>query len=179
MPVFRGEYDDPLNFRGKRNFNNVEPRLYNCGGFALKTFNWYCPVSSYSDEYRSFTSNVYDILNNSNDPLNRDVRYELLSNADDFIDICVHNMITEFNGRLREIESKRDSKLNELVICFRVETKGMTDFHFMQYRSVSDSWAHKRGAMTEIETLKDKYINTFWADRYDSRITYLALRTGV
>ena len=34
---------DPLNRKKKRNRRNVQMRNYNCGGYALETYNWFLP----------------------------------------------------------------------------------------------------------------------------------------
>lgn len=34
---------DPFNFLRNRNVRNTEKITYNCGGYALGTFSWYCP----------------------------------------------------------------------------------------------------------------------------------------
>ena len=43
------EYDY-LNSNNYRNINNTSITLYNCGGYALNTFNWYCPRNTLDDE---------------------------------------------------------------------------------------------------------------------------------
>ena len=45
MKMFRSFYlqDDPFNKNNKRNVRNTERNTYNCGGYALGTFSWYCP----------------------------------------------------------------------------------------------------------------------------------------
>lgn len=36
--------DDPLNKTNYRNTNNTYNEDFNCGGWALNTFNWLCPL---------------------------------------------------------------------------------------------------------------------------------------
>ena len=40
---------DPFNFLRNRNVRNTEKRTYNCGGYALGTFSWYCPHRAEDD----------------------------------------------------------------------------------------------------------------------------------
>ena len=45
--MFRNYYlnDDPFNKNNNRNLRNTPRRHFNCGGYALGTFSWYCPHS--------------------------------------------------------------------------------------------------------------------------------------
>lgn len=36
---------DPFNFQKIRNIKNTTKSAYNCAGYALNTFSWYCPSS--------------------------------------------------------------------------------------------------------------------------------------
>ena len=40
--------DDPLNKTNYRNTNNTYNEDFNCGGWALNTFNWLCPFVNYA-----------------------------------------------------------------------------------------------------------------------------------
>ena len=45
MGRFTGEYSkcDPYNRSNGRNVDNANTDEYNCAGFALRTYSWYCP----------------------------------------------------------------------------------------------------------------------------------------
>lgn len=36
-------FDDPFNNNKKRNIKNTPKHEYNCAGYALETYSWYCP----------------------------------------------------------------------------------------------------------------------------------------
>ena len=40
---------DPLNNQKTRNIKNSNRYNYNCGGYALETFSWYCPHTKQDD----------------------------------------------------------------------------------------------------------------------------------
>lgn len=42
---------DELNFNGFRNIHNTNKNYYNCGGYALGTYSWYCPYDDFDDSY--------------------------------------------------------------------------------------------------------------------------------
>lgn len=42
-PKTNSQYADEFNLSNKRNVRNTPRRTYNCGGFALGCFSWYCP----------------------------------------------------------------------------------------------------------------------------------------
>lgn len=42
-PTTNSQYEDEFNLSNKRNVRNTPRRTYNCGGFALGCFSWYCP----------------------------------------------------------------------------------------------------------------------------------------
>ena len=37
------DYDDFFNIKRTRNEENTDIEYYNCGGYALETYSWYCP----------------------------------------------------------------------------------------------------------------------------------------
>lgn len=49
--MFYGMYNnnDPYNTLGLRNVKNATKREYNCAGYALGCFSWYCPDSTERD----------------------------------------------------------------------------------------------------------------------------------
>ena len=60
--MFRTKQDDDFNINRKRNTRNTSKRLYNCAGYALGTFSWYCPHST-EDERNSFFGYDYGFRN--------------------------------------------------------------------------------------------------------------------
>ena len=53
------ENDDPFNIAKERNIKNADRGEYNCGGYALGCYSWYCP---FSHQVRDFEKNVNQIL---------------------------------------------------------------------------------------------------------------------
>ena len=56
---FGYENDDPFNIAKERNTRNTDRGEYNCGGYALGCYSWYCP---FSHQVRDFEKNVNQIL---------------------------------------------------------------------------------------------------------------------
>jgi hypothetical protein len=56
---FGYENDDPFNIAKERNTRNTDRGEYNCGGYALGCYSWYCP---FSHQVRDFEKNVKQIL---------------------------------------------------------------------------------------------------------------------
>ena len=144
---------DLFNFQHKRNFSNTERYLYNCAGYALETFSWYCP--------------------NEKDNGYWDLDY--LSNAEMFVKTfkTVQFMLKDFKGRLRLIGSVSEVQENEYAIAYRVSSDG--DFHFM--KKMTNGWHHKRGNTDHIYVESEDYVlNEIWCDRYDGPIVLMAMR---
>lgn len=55
----RYENDDPFNIAKERNTKNSDRGEYNCGGYALGCYSWYCP---FAHHVRDFEKNVNQIL---------------------------------------------------------------------------------------------------------------------
>lgn len=53
------ENDDPFNMAKERNIRNTDREEYNCGGYALGCYSWYCP---FAHQVRDFEKNVNQIL---------------------------------------------------------------------------------------------------------------------
>ena len=150
-------YDEILNNRDlfnnerARNIHNTNTRFYNCAGYALGTFSWYCPYDDY-------------------DP------FSLLCDSDELEEITeqtVSHMLKDFEGKLRVISSLKELKKNEYAIAYRVSSDG--DFHFM--KKARTRWHHKRGSMPTILTeSEDNVFNSIWCDRYDGPIVLMAMR---
>ena len=53
------ENDDPFNIAKERNTMNTDREEYNCGGYALGCYSWYCP---FGYQVTDFEENVNQIL---------------------------------------------------------------------------------------------------------------------
>ena len=150
-------YDEILNNRDlfnnerARNIHNTDTYFYNCAGYALGTFSWYCP---YDD----------------------DLSFVLSCNSGAFEEITkqtVSHMLKDFKGKLRVISSLEELREDEYAIAYRVSSDG--DFHFM--KKARTRWHHKRGNTPTILTeSEDNVLNSIWCDRYDGPIVLMAMR---
>lgn len=145
---------DLFNFQHKRNISNTERHLYNCAGYALGTFSWYCP--------------------NEED-------WEYWGSLDDWDDMTmlmktsetVQFMLKDFAGRLRLIGSVEEVNDNEYAIAYRLSRDG--DFHFM--KKMANGWHHKRGNTDRIYVESEDYVlMEIWCDRYNGPIVLMAMR---
>lgn len=145
---------DLFNIQRKRNIGNTKRYLYNCAGYALETFSWYCP----NGEDWGYWG--YD---------------EDLSDAEMFAKTfeTVEFMLKDFKGRLRLIGSVDEIQENEYAIAYRVSSDG--DFHFM--KKMRNGWRHKRGGTDRIYVESEDYaLKEVWCDRYDGPIVLMAMR---
>lgn len=146
------DVEDPTNNLQKRTIKNSHKFNYNCGGYALNTFNWYLPRSS--DFFWSYSSNL-----------------------DEVTDYMVNCMLQDFNGRLRVIENENETKNNETCIAFRV---GGSDFHYAK-KSKNGQWRHKMGDSSHIDymTKKELYsIEGWYYGKYNGKIVLMALKNS-
>ena len=135
-----------FNENHKRNVKNTYYRIYNCGGYALNTFSWYCPHEKDSD--RRYNSSTEKGMHTTTD------------NAVNF-------MLKEFND-LRVITDLKELQPNEYAIAFRIGgLDGEDDFHFMK-RGKNGKWYHKPGGLdiqpiAKEKVFADKWVSTTWA----------------
>ena len=147
---------DLFNFQHKRNIGNTQKRLYNCAGYALGTFSWYCP----NEEDNGYWDDGYwgDL----------DDTTMLMKTAE-----TVQFMLKDFAGRLRLIGSVEEVRDNEYAIAYRLSRDG--DFHFM--KKTKNGWHHKRGWTDRIYVESEDYVlKEVWCDRYDGPIVLMAMR---
>lgn len=145
---------DLFNFQHKRNFSNTERHLYNCAGYALGTFSWYCP-----NEKNNGYWGVLDDWSNA----------EMFAKTFETVEF----MLKDFKGRLRLIGSVDEIQENEYAIAYRVSSDG--DFHFM--KKMTNGWHHKRGNTGRIYIESEDYVlKKVWCDRYDGPIVLMAMR---
>lgn len=146
-PITNSQYEDEFNLSNKRNVRNTPRRTYNCGGFALGCFSWYCP----REDFFQYAFNDYA------EALVKTL-YSMKCMLADFAD-------------LRVISSLDEVEENEYPILFRHSSDG--DFHYVK-RGQNGVWYHKRGASTEIEVMRKEKIFDKWCNRYDGPIIMFA-----
>lgn len=147
FPKTNSQYEDEFNLSNKRNVRNIPRRTYNCGGFALGCFSWYCPCEDF------FNYN----FNNYAEALAKTL-YSVKCMLADFAD-------------LRVISSLDEVEENEYPILFRHSSDG--DFHYVK-RGKNGVWYHKRGASVEIEVMQKEEIFDKWCNCYDGPIIMFA-----
>ena len=145
---------DPLNNQKTRNIKNSDRYEYNCGGYALETFSWYCPHTK-SDKT---LHHGFDTLEEA---------YETTMYA-------VSVMVAEFEGKIRMLRSKEElHKKTETLIAFRLSSDG--DFHYV--KKTRSGWKHKMGASYPIQKMSEKEVfETVWCGCYDGPIVLLAMK---
>ena len=157
--MFRSYYlkDDPFNKNNNRNVRNTPKRNYNCGGYALETFSWYCPHGEEDDTFFGY-----------------DYGFDTQEEAWIKTMYAVSKMILDFEGNLRMIKSlKQLHKDTERVVAFRLSSDG--DFHYI--KKTKNGWRHKCGASFYIRRMSEHDVfNTNWNGRYDGPIILLAIK---
>ena len=149
--MFRNyQHSDPFNLNRKRSTRNTSKRTYNCAGYALGTYSWYCPQEKDWVDY-SFT--------------NQDEAWRITLEA-------VAYMLRDFPF-MRIIQKAKDAKRGEKVVAFRISSDG--DFHYLK-KAHNNRWYHKRGAKDCIEHMTDyEAMNLDWCGRYDGPIVLMAI----
>lgn len=94
--------DDDWNLKNQRNIKNTPKGSYNCGGYALDLFNWFCPWEEKDD-------------------------HEIEMEDDTDLEKMVDYMLKYLP--LRIIETTKELKRNEYAVAFRI---GNGDFHYMK-----------------------------------------------
>lgn len=145
-------FSDPYNISGLRNKNNTPAREFNCGGFALGTFSWYCPHSPDDDcQYNyAFKTKEQAIVKTFK---------------------VVEYMLNDIPN-LRIIGSLYDLRPNEYAIAFRISTDD--DFHFVK-RLANGRWTHKRGGNPIRYMSKEEVFSDCWFDVYSGPLVLLAM----
>ena len=151
--------DDAYNLGNNRTIKNTPKERYNCGGYALGTFSWYCPYSEEDDDgWFGFHCG-----------------YRTREEAWEKTMYLVGFMLNDFCGQLRIIRQLSDLKRHEYAIAFRLSADG--DFHYIK-QGKNGVWYHKRGASAEIHTMStDEVLNTRWCRRYGGPVVLLAMST--
>ena len=151
---------DPYNLSNTRNIRNIDKSYYNCGGYALNLFSWYCPWGEDVDETETPLARAYW--------------------ADEYFDDdemfaptmrCVQNMLAEL-PTLRLLAGIHDElQENEYMLAFRISYDG--DFHFMK-RADNGVWHHKQGGSSYIHTVTKQEVLDVWCGRYDGPLVFFA-----
>jgi hypothetical protein len=145
---------DPLNLTKRRNIRNTPKPAYNCAGYALETFSWYCP---HSESPEGLWRNWF---------LDDEEMEQLTQEATAW-------MLRDFPG-LRVISSLSDLAPTEQAIAFRVSSD--CDFHYMRLAR-NGQWYHKMGNSSVIDRCSTEEAlnpNKSWICRYDGPIVLFA-----
>lgn len=157
--MFRQYYlkDDPFNRNNRRNINNTPKENYNCGGYALGTFSWYCPHAEEDDSWGSY-----------------DYSFDTREEAWIKTMYAVSKMVLDFEGKLHMIKSLDQlNEATERVVAFRLSSDG--DFHYI--KKGLNGWYHKCGASRYIRRMSEHDVfYTNWNNRYDGPIVLLAIK---
>lgn len=151
---------DPYNHSNSRNIKNTSKAVYNCGGYALNLFAWYCPwgLDVREDETplaRAFWNDEFFDDDEMFAPTMR----------------CVQNMLAEI-PTLRLLTGINDPiQKDEYKIAFRISYDG--DFHFMK-RADNGIWYHKCGGSEYIHTATTQEVLDVWCGRYDGPLVFFA-----
>lgn len=149
--------EDAFNLRNRRNTKNTNKRKYNCAGYALGTYSWYCPNSEEDDGWFGYDYS-FD---------NREEAWQKTMYA-------VANMMVDFGGRLRVIQALTDVRKGEYIIAFRLSADG--DFHYVK-KAHNHHWFHKRGASLSIDRMTEfEVLHTNWCNRYNGPIILMAMQ---
>lgn len=152
--MFSTDFDNNFNRRKLRNLNNTERQLFNCAGYALGTFSWYCPHENREGNYYSY---AYD---------DRETAWRKTMQA-------VIQMLQDFNN-LRVIQEVSELKKGEYAIAFRIAADG--DFHYVR-RTRFGLWYHKKGATKKIWRMpKSEVFSDCWCSRYRGPMILFAMK---
>lgn len=120
---------------------------YNCGGFALQSFDWYCP-HSFDDYYQNTLEEGCE-----------DAVY-----SEECLEDCVADILSSFGDALRVIDHPDES--TGKVIGFRCGSSeyGEVDFHFI-VRLPNGRWYQKCGG-GDVETMTKRQALDVWDSGY-------------
>lgn len=134
----------------ERTYENTPKRMYNCGGYALENYGWYCP---YSEDDAIYMDDVFEFC---------EVKYE----EEKFVEYMLDTI-----PNLRSITDISELAENEYAIAFRVSCD---DFHFVK-RGGNGCWYEKMGGSNCINRMtKEEVFSDRWHDRYDGELYLFA-----
>ena len=153
---------DRFNEYGTRNLKNVSRGKFNCGGYALGTYNWILPCDTDEDADELFEVNLW--LEDIED-IDFDRRAE----------ICATWMLNNIPN-LRRVDSP-DEKLadDEWLIGFKMGLgpSGDGDFHYIK-RTPTGRFYHKPGSAKIMRMSKKEALSDSWMhDSYTSNTIWL------
>lgn len=152
--MFKPGTSDGFNRYSNRNMRNTPKWKYNCAGYALGIFSWYCP-------YKELENNPFG---------NPDMIDEYSPERTSALLDCIAQLLNDFPD-LRIINSVRDLSPNEYAIAFRL---AWDDFHFVR-RADNGHWFQKRGSEDCIVTMTTKELfSEEWGGGYDGSIVLFA-----
>ena len=146
--------NDAYNEFGTRTRKNVEGWQFNCGGYALETYNWICPYQDESDSDRLFEDWDSELSN--------DDRVEQTA-----------TWMEKHVPNLRRVNGVEDLQDDEYLIAYKC---GTHDFHFCK-RLPNGIWMHKPGGsrtrrISEKRVMADHWISG--AAVYSSKTVFFA-----
>ena len=145
-------FSDPFNKAKRRNRNNTPTYEYNCGGYALGTYSWYCPCDREEVDYVLYV-------------------YRTKKQEEKILLHCVEVMLREIEG-LRKIETLSEVKPDEYAIAFKLG-KTWNDFHYRR-RGKNGVWYEKCGSNGEIRVVsKEEVLADDWGS-YHGRTIFFA-----
>ena len=122
------------------NVMTIERGHYNCGGFALGTFNWYLPYARCTEYHEKMWE------------IREDMDYGALDydeGCDAIAEIYVDFMCSE--GLCRRIDDSSELCEGEYLVAFKAS---YDDFHYAR-RLANGRWFHKMGG-SEIEEISEE-----------------------
>jgi hypothetical protein len=152
------ELSDPYNKDNNRTLRKTPKRAYNCGGYALNTYSWYCPYSEEDDENAELWG--------------YDCGFETEIEAYEKTMYLVSFMVYDFGGKVRMIQREQDLRPWERLVLFRVSHDG--DFHYI--KKMNNGYFHKMGGSKYIDRMSKREVySDLWCGRYDGPIVLLAV----
>ena len=132
-------YEDELNLNGFRNIRNTDKEFYNCGGYALGTYSWYCP---------------HDIGDST--------MYDDYFTMEERTQFAIDYMLNDFCD-LRVIKTLEEVTEKEYAIAFRL---AKNDFHYMIKKG--KQWYSKEGDSPIIKKVPQEIVlGKAWFVDYD------------
>lgn len=153
---------DKYNKSKRRNRNNTSQWEYNCGGFALGTFSWYCPAKHETYGHKD------EFYGSDWEPFNAKQSYYATYS-------CIRAMLKDFDD-LRLIKSVKELQKDEYAIAFRI-SETCDDFHYCR-RTSNGNWYHKMGNGIIRRTTKEQVFSDIWdfdtGDTYSGQLVLFA-----
>ena len=165
-------YEDFFNEKCTRNESNTDDYDYNCGGYALKTFSWYCPYE-FDEDTHPYDSNLdwMESLLYQNGLTIEEATEEILWGN-------VNKMLEDFAEKLRVVQKDEHLKADEELIAYRLSVMKdekwveEMDFHYAVFRE--GKWKHKLGRdkIRPFKFTEESWETSYFI--YNSPIVYLA-----